>query len=332
MKIPKDLFFLAIAAVIALAYVFPFWGSKQGPLPLDMIANIGVAFIFFFYGLKLSADKIKNGLKNWKLHVLVQLATFLLFPILVLLALPFIPDGTSNMYWLSFLFLAAIPSTVSSSVVMVSMAKGNVPAAIFNASISGLIGIVITPLWMGLFLQSSATEFELGPVYLKLLIQILLPVLLGLALQQYLGALASKYSRILSYFDKAVILLIVFKSFAESFFENLFDGMKMVELLMVSLATLLLFFVIYFLIGWLSKQLQFNREDRITALFCGTKKSLVHGTVFSKILFSAAFPLGIILLPLMLFHAFQLLIISIFASKFALQHLAQTNRADKAIV
>ena len=317
MKPKTDLFFLAILAVIVLAYLFPFWGSSQSPIPLNVMGSIGVSLIFFFYGLKLSPLKIRTGLKNWKLHLLVQLSTFLLFPIIVLLALPFVADGASNMYWLSFLFLAAIPSTVSSSVVMVSVAKGNVPAAIFNASISGLIGIVITPLWMGLFLQGSATEFELGPVYVKLLSQILLPVLLGLALQKYLGRFAGKYSRVLSYFDKAVILLIVFKSFADSFYENLFAGIQFFELILLSVATLLLFLVVYFCIGWWALQLGFNREDRITALFCGTKKSLVHGTVFSKILFSASFPIAVILLPLMLFHAFQLLLTSIFAAKFA---------------
>jgi sodium/bile acid cotransporter 7 len=265
----------------------------------------------------LSPYKIKNGLNNWKLHLLVQLSTFLLFPIIVLLALPFVADGASSMYWLSFLFLAAIPSTVSSSVVMVSVAQGNVPAAIFNASISGLIGIVITPLWMGLFLQGSTTEFELGSVYINLLSQILLPVILGLALQKYLGGFAGQHSRVLSYFDKAVILLIVFKSFADAFYENLFAGIQIFELMLLSAATLLLFFVVYFCIVWWAQQLGFNREDRITALFCGTKKSLVHGTVFSKILFPTSFPIGIILLPLMLFHAFQLLLISIFAAKFA---------------
>jgi sodium/bile acid cotransporter 7 len=317
MKPKTDLFFLAILAVIVLAYLFPFWGSSQSPIPLNVMGNVGVSLIFFFYGLKLSPHKIRTGLKNWKLHLLVQLATFLLFPITVLLALPFVADGSSNMYWLSFLFLAAIPSTVSSSVVMVSVAKGNVPAAIFNASISGLIGIVMTPLWMGLFLQGSATEFDLGPVYVKLLSQILLPAILGLVLQKYLGGFAGKYSRVLSYFDKAVILLIVFKSFADSFYENLFAGIQFFELMLMSAATLLLFFVVYFCIGWWAQQLGFNREDRITALFCGTKKSLVHGTVFSKILFSASFPIAVILLPLMLFHAFQLLLISIFATKFA---------------
>jgi sodium/bile acid cotransporter 7 len=329
MKPKTDLFFLAILAVIVLAYLFPFWGSRQSPIPLNVMGSIGVSLIFFFYGLKLSPLKIRTGLKNWKLHLLVQLSTFLLFPMIVLLALPFVADGASNIYWLSFLFLAAIPSTVSSSVVMVSVAKGNVPAAIFNASISGLIGIVITPLWMGLFLQGSATEFELGPVYVKLLSQILLPVILGLALQKYFGGFAGKYSRVLSYFDKAVILLIVFKSFADSFYQHLFAGIQIFELMLLSAITLLLFFVVYFCIGWWAQQLGFNREDRITALFCGTKKSLVHGTVFSKILFSASFPIAVILLPLMLFHAFQLLLISIFAAKFAASAGPLTNVEEK---
>lgn len=75
--------------------------------------------------------------------------------------------------------------------------------------------------------------------------------------------------------------------------------------------------MVYFCIGWWAQQLGFNREDRITAQFCGAKKSLVHGTVFSKILFSASFPIAVILLPLMLFHAFQLLLTSVFAAKFA---------------
>ncbi|MEX0637090.1 MAG: bile acid:sodium symporter family protein, partial [Ferruginibacter sp.] len=280
-----------------------------------LLGSIGISLIFFFYGLKLSTQKMQNGLKNWRLHLLVQASTFILFPIIVLAFLPFVKEGANNMYWLSFLFLAAVPSTVSSSVVMVSMARGNVTAAIFNASISGLLGIVITPLLVGLFLTKTNTEFDLNTVYLKLLTEIIVPVLIGLTLQKYFGAFAVKNNRYLSFFDKSVILLIVFKSFAASFYNQVFAAIKVSQLLMVAAATLLLFFSVYFFIGWISKKLLLNREDQITAQFCGTKKSLIHGTIFSKILFSASFPMGIILLPLMLFHAFQLLLISIFAAR-----------------
>jgi sodium/bile acid cotransporter 7 len=320
MKVDK--FVLAIIASIGLAYFFPRWGSKESAIPLDLIGSMGISLIFFFYGLKLSPEQIKTVLKNWKLHVLVQLSTFLLFPLIVLAFYPLITTDHNKTLWLAFLFLAALPSTVSSSVVMVSIAKGNVPAAIFNASISGLIGIVITPLWMGLFLQNTSGDFDLGSVYLKLVTEILVPVALGIALQRFWGKYARQYNSSLSLFDKSVILLIIYKSFSESFEKKIFNSVETFDFILISVAVVDLFYVAYFATGYLAKRLVFNAEDRITAQFCGTKKSLVHGTVFSSILFPSTFPLGIILLPLMLFHAMQIFIISIIA----------TNQAKRKII
>lgn len=319
MKFKPDNFVLAIIAVILLAWLFPQWGSKNSPVPLDTIGSIGISLIFFFYGLKLSPEKMKAGLKNWKLHLLVQLSTFVLFPIIILLFYPLANTTNAQIIWLSFFFLAALPSTVSSSVVMVALAKGNLPSAIFNASISGLIGIAITPLWMGLFLTAETASFDLGSIYLKLLTEILIPVLAGLALQKYIGRYAMQYQKQLSTFDKSVILLIIYKSFAVSFEEHVFSNVKLVSLLLITVAVVVLFYAVYYLIGFICSKLHFNREDTITAQFCGTKKSLVHGTVFSKILFPAGFPMGIVLLPLMLFHALQIFFISIIATKLAKQ-------------
>ncbi|MBP8850701.1 MAG: bile acid:sodium symporter [Breznakibacter sp.] len=317
MRFRVDGFVLAILGVITIAYFLPQWGSSKSPIPIDLIGSIGISMIFFFYGLKLSPEKIKSGLKNWKLHLLVQSSTFLLFPLIVLVFYPFIKSERSELLWLSFLFLAALPSTVSSSVVMVSIAKGNLPAAIFNASISGLIGILITPIWMGLFLAHATSDFQFGAIYLKLITEILLPVILGLLLQRVVGRYVQKYSTYLTLFDKSIILLIIYKSFAESFESKVFSSVGVWDVLIMSMATVALFYLVYFINGLLTKWLNFNTEDRITAQFCGTKKSLVHGTVFSKILFPASIPVGIILLPLMLFHAMQIFIISIIATKWA---------------
>lgn len=316
MKLKIDPFVLSIIVVIAIAYFFPQLGAKESPFPLDTINSVGVSLIFFFYGLKLSPDKLKAGLKNWKLHLLVQSSTFILFPLCVL---PFYPlaHGSHQTLWLALFFLACLPSTVSSSVVMVSIAKGNIPAAIFNASISGIIGIAVTPLWMGLFLTNSTTDFNLTGIYIKLITEILLPVFAGILLQRYWGKLVQQYSRYLTLFDKTVILLIIYKSFAESFEEKIFSTVSLGDLVLLSVAVTGLFFLVYFLTGYLASILQFNTEDSITAQFCGTKKSLVHGTVFSKILFTNTASVGIILLPLMLFHAFQILFISVIAAKLA---------------
>ncbi|PKQ68503.1 hypothetical protein BZG01_04640 [Labilibaculum manganireducens] len=320
MKIKIDKFVLSIIAVISIAYIFPDWGTRESKIPIDTISAIGISLIFFFYGLKLSPTKLKEGIKNWKLHLLIQSSTFLIFPLLILVFRPFIQNEEQKIIWLAFFFLAALPSTVSSSVVMVSIAKGNIPAAIFNASISGIIGVVITPLWMGLFVQSAQTDFNFTDIYLKLIVQIILPVIMGVLLQRFFGEFAQKHNKHLTLFDKSIILLIIYKSFAASFEENIFSSVSIWDLLLLIIAVLLLFCLMFFFTGFLSKEMEFNTEDQITAQFCGTKKSLVHGTVFSKIIFGNIASIGIILLPLMLFHALQLLIISIVASKMSVNY------------
>ncbi|SFD11256.1 bile acid:sodium symporter family protein [Algibacter pectinivorans] len=314
-NIKIDKFVLSIIGVIIVAYFFPEWGVSESKIPIDTISTVGISLIFFFYGLKLSPAKLKAGLKNWKLHLLVQSATFLIFPMLVLGCRPLIQNETQETIWLAFFFLAALPSTVSSSVVMVSMAKGNIPAAIFNASISGIIGIALTPLWMGLFVNDAQTDFDFTTIYVKLIVQIILPVVLGLLLQRFFGSFVQKHNAKLTLFDKSIILLIIYKSFAESFTENIFSSVSILDLLFLFVAVLLLFLLVFIVLGFLSRKMDFNKEDQITAQFCGTKKSLVHGTVFSKIIFGNMATIGIILLPLMLFHATQILIVSVLATR-----------------
>lgn len=313
-----DKFVLAILVTIIIAYFFPQFGAEDSILPLNQITSVGISIIFFFYGLKLSKEKIKSGLSNWKLHLLIQLSTFVLFPLLII---AFYPYSTANDHihtiWLGFLFMGALPSTVSSSVVMVSMAKGNIPSAIFNASISGIIGILITPLWIGLFVQQTYQDFDYSAIYIKLLLEIAAPLTLGILLQEFGHQFAIKYAKELSLFDKSIILLIIYKSFAESFIENIFAQLEWKDLGIILVVVLILFLIVYSLIERISRLLKFSQEDTITAQFCGTKKSLVHGTVFSKILFQGTASIGIILLPLMIFHAIQILIISMIATKLA---------------
>ncbi|MBX2951522.1 MAG: bile acid:sodium symporter [Leadbetterella sp.] len=304
-----DPFILFLLAVVGVAYFFP---EPAHVLPLDTLSSAGISLVFFFYGLKLSPASIRSGLSNVRLHLVIQGFTFGVFPLLVWAVRPFF---SSEEMWLGLFFLAALPSTVSSSVVMVSMAGGNMPAAIFNASISGLIGIFVTPLWMSLFIQGAGGD--MSAIYIKLLYEIVLPITAGLMLQKWLGGHVRRFSSFFTKFDRAVILLIIYKSFVHSFESRIFSGIRVPDLLVLFGWILLLFTGVYSLIGFTGRKLGFNREDRITALFCGTKKSLVHGTVFSKVLWGNAASVGILLLPIMLFHAIQILIIGIIAGRYA---------------
>ena len=328
LKIKIDNFIVSIILAILLAYLLSAFGDIQTIINLNVIAQIGVVFIFFFYGLKLDLKTIGKDLQNWKLHLLVQSTTFIVFPLIVLAFYPLIQSNESFNTWIAFLYLAALPSTVSTSVVFVSIAKGNIVAAILNASVSGLIGILITPLWIGLFLNNATENFDLSAIYLKLITEILLPVCIGILVQK-LFALKSKnfvsnYSNWIKIFDKSVVVLIIFKTFQQSFSKNLFSSISLTDLGIILILSALLFFTIYYFTKFVAQKLQFNHQDSIVLQFCGTKKSMIHGTVFSKIIFPTNFSIGIILLPLMVFHTFQMIMISYFAQKYASKNSPNT--------
>ena len=308
-----DGFLFSLLSLMLLAYWWPELGKSGGPLPLETISTYGISAIFFFYGLRLSPEKLRVGLSNWHLHLLIQGATFVLFPLIIVAAKALWPSQPQEVFWMGAFYLGALPSTVSSSVVMVSIAGGNLPAAIFNASISSLLGVFITPLWMGWYLQASTGEFNLWAIIGKLTIQVLFPVTLGILLRARFGFFAEKHRQKLRLFDQTIILIIVFNSFSESFARRLFSGISTPDILMLGFCLTALFFLVMVLVFAAGRLLRLNRENQITALFCGSKKSLVHATVMSKVLFPDAAQAGLVLLPIMIYHALQLIYASIIA-------------------
>jgi len=314
-KYLPDRFILGIISMIVIARLIPGIGGDDSFFSLKELTQYGIALLFFFYGLRLSPEKLVNDLKNWRLHLIIQSVTFIVFPVLVLLFHPFLKSTENEVLWLAVFFLAALPSTVSSSVVMVSIAKGNVPSAIFNASISGVIGIVVTPLLMGFFLTKQAEAFDFGGVMADLFLTILLPVVVGLFLHRFWGSWATRNNRYLSLYDKSVILSVVYRSFSDSFLSGIFNSISWFELLILAASVIALFFVVLNLTRALTRLMKFNREDSITVIFCGSKKSLMHGSVMAGVIFAGSSAGSIFLVPIMIYHAFQLFYISLIAQK-----------------
>lgn len=316
-KYLPDGFIAGILLMIILAWLVPGIGGEGSFLKLKVISKYGIALLFFFYGLRLNPEKLKNDLQNWRIHLIIQSITFVVFPILLLLFRPFLKGTENEVLWLAVFFLATLPSTVSSSVVMVSIAGGNIPSAIFNASISGIIGILITPLWMGIFLEKQDNSFAFGDVLTDLIVQILLPVIIGLVLHRIWGKWALHYKKWLSLFDKSVILCIVYQSFSDSLLNGIFVTISWIELIVLTGSVIALFFVVFNLTKTIVRFMKLNREDSITVLFCGSKKSLVHGSVMASVLFAGSYTGSIFLVPVMIYHAFQLFYISIVARRYS---------------
>ena len=337
-----DGFILCLGLAILLAWLFPATGLDYGRWSLPALAGYGVSLVFFLYGLKLDPKKLREGLGNWRLPLLIHISTFLLFPLLILPLRQLFQGGGHEPLWLGTFFLAALPSTVSSSIVMVAIAGGNIPAAIFNASISSILGVFITPLWMrladagGVAVRAgnaigagSGTDMGrgIGPgtamhaghpltdTVLKLMLQVLLPIALGLFLNKPAAGVIRRFGKQLKYLDQLTILLIVFTAFCESFHQHMFSQTGLVELLVLALAMITLFGLAFRIMTWACRRLGFSRADRITAVFCGSKKSLVQGSVMIRVLFPDTAAAGLLLLPVMLYHAFQLIASSIIAQR-----------------
>lgn len=316
-KAGLNAFFFLMIAMVLLAWRFPSYGTAGSPLPLESVAHYGISFIFFFYGLRLSPQKLLTGLTKIRLHLVIQATTFILFPLAAIVCYQLFGSARYEAWWLGVFYLAALPSTVSSSVVMISIAGGNLSAGIFNASISSIIGIFITPLWMKLFVQQSAGSIDFTTVVLSLCLQVLVPLIAGLLLHARLGHFTERYKTALQRFDQGIILVIIYRAFAESFNNKMFEGFTVREIAALTGLMLTAFLLMVFVMSAVANLLKFSREDRITILFCGSKKSLVQGAAMGQVIFTNPVMLGLVLLPLMIYHALQLLAGSIMAQRFA---------------
>ena len=308
MKKKFDWFLPGLAAAIALAWIFPEPGAKGGWLHPQLLNKAGVALIFFLHGANLSFAALKAGTLRWPLHLVVQVCTFLVFPLLGLAALGIAGTQAAPDLRLGFFFLCALPSTVSSSVAMTAIARGNVAAAVFNATLSSLIGVFVTPFWIASVLKAQGQALPLGSVILDLVVWLVLPLALGQALRPWLKHFVHRHKSVLHVVDRGVILALVYTSFCDSVSSGVWRGKGWDLLLLILAASAALFFAVMAIAEGICKVLKFSTEDRIAAVFCGSKKSLASGVPMAQIIFAGNPGLSLILLPVIIYHAFQLTI------------------------
>jgi len=321
-----DGFTLALIATVALAALFP----CRGPAAVffDRLSVAGIALLFFLHGARLSREAIVAGMTNWKLHVLVLLSTFALFPLLGLALKPLAAWVLTPTLYLGVLFLCTLPSTVQSSIAFTSIAHGNVPAAVCSASASNLIGVFVTPLLVTVLLAThggggASPLHAIGDIVLQLLV----PFLAGHLARPWIGASVDRWRGVLAYTDRGTVLLVVYVAFSESVVEGLWNNVPTSALFGTLLVVALLLAAVLAVTTVLSRRLGFVRADEITIVFCGSKKSLATGVPMAKILFAGHPALGMIVLPVMLFHQVQLMVCAMLA-----QHYARRTAADRAAV
>ncbi|MEY4488782.1 MAG: hypothetical protein RIQ79_1290 [Verrucomicrobiota bacterium] len=318
MRLKLDWFLIGMIAAVGLAWAYPQLGAKNGPLHPDIINKAGVALIFFLNGAALSFASLKAGALRWPLHLVVQSATYLLFPLLGLGLLLLAGGLISPALALGFFFLCALPSTVSSSVAMTSAARGNVPAAVFNATLSSLLGVFLTPVWIGWMVNSQgAHTISLGKVILDLVIWLILPLVLGQLSRPFIADWVKRHKAKVFLVDRGTILFIIYTSFCDSIMRGVWSGQGAMTVVAALAGGLLLFAVVFAVVTAVCRALKFSDEDRIAAVFCGSKKTIASGVPMAQLIFGSDPRLGLILLPLMIYHPMQLVICGVLAGRWA---------------
>lgn len=316
-----DWFLVGMAAAVGLAWIFPDPGADDGWMHPELLTKVGVALVFFLHGVALPFAALKAGSLRWPLHLTVQACTFLLFPVMGIAWLALLGDHLSDGLRLGFFYLCALPSTVSSSVALTAAARGNVPAAVFNATLSALLGVLLTPLWIASHVRSGHATLPLGPVILDLVKWLVLPLVLGQLARPWLGAPIARHKHLTHLIDRGTILLLVYTSFCDSVKRGIWSAQGWETVAIALAGSALLLAAALLLTSAACRFLGFPEEDRIAAVFCGSKKSLASGVPMAALIFGTRPDIGLILVPIMIYHPLQLLVCALLAGRWAARPL-----------
>ncbi len=323
-----DGFLAGMAVALGMAWAFPEPGADGGWMHPEFITKAGVSLVFFLHGLGLPFAALKAGTLRWPLHLFVQASTFLMFPLLGIVFLSLAGGFMSPGLRLGFFYLCVLPSTVSSSVALTAAARGNVPVAVFNATLSALLGVVLTPLWLTFWAVPGEGRLPLGPVILDLVKWLVLPLAVGQMLRPILSGWISRHKRLTSLVDRGTILLLVYTSFCDSVERGVWSeqGWETIALTLLGAAVLLA--VALELTSTACRWFGFPEEDRIAAIFCGSKKTLASGVPMAALIFGANADLGLILVPIMVYHQLQLVVCGILAGRWGRRELRPRSEAE----
>lgn len=312
-----DGFLLGILGAMVLAVFTAPWGASHGALGLGHLTGVGIALVFALHGAQVSRDSLRAGSRNLRLHLLIQSTTYLVFPVAGLcgfwLLRTFLPPSLA----LGFFYLCALPSTIASAVTLVGIARGNVPVAIFNATLSGLLGIFLTPAWVSLVASTSGVQLSLVDALHALLLSVLLPFAAGHALQRWLLPLLRTVPKSTRFVERSAILLVMYVAFCDAVAADVLHQAAPRSLALMLLAVGVLLVAILGLLYALAQRLALAPEDSVTLQLCGSQKSLANGMPMAKALFGAYPSLGLLVLPMIAFHQAQLVAGAIIARRYA---------------
>lgn len=310
-----DPFIAMVFATVVVASLLPVHGVTAQVWSVATV--MAIMALFFLHGVRLERQTLLAGLANWPLHVTILAMSFVLFPLLGLglsWALgPVLPHGL----WVGVLFLCAVPSTVQSAVVFTSIARGNVAGAVAAAAASNMLGIVLTPLLVGLLAGSHGGHVSLAGMR-DIGLELCAPFVLGHLLRPLLGAWVARRRLLAAVVDKGTILMAVYGAFSGAVVAGLWHRLPPGRLVVLFCICAFILAAVLLASWYGGKAAGFGYRDRVVIQFCGSKKSLASGISIAQVLFGSG--AGAVVLPLLLFHPLQLIVCAWLAQRYRRQN------------
>lgn len=308
---------LGLLAAVGLAFIIPDWGAAGGYLHSEVTTKVGIVLIFFLQGWMLPTEVLTKSVLRWKVHLFTQVFIFGVFPLIIIGGDFFWGPYISEPLRVGFFLLAVLPTTISSAIVFTSQANGSTAVSLFNTTIANVAGVILTPLWMALLVQTNMSELEsFGVVVIKLSKLIILPLVIGQIAHVFLKGWLNRIRPYIGHFSQLVIVFIVFAAFSNSVEGGAWDGQSPMLIVVTILICLFVFLVITIVCLYLLHLMKFDQSDRAAIFFCGTQKTLATGIPLGISLLGNDPAFGIILLPLMIYHPIQLLLGAVFIHRF----------------
>jgi sodium/bile acid cotransporter 7 len=313
-------FLLGLVAAVALAFIAPGPGARGGWLQPELVNTLGIALILFLQGLSLAFEKVRAGAGNWRLHLIIQTFTFAIFPILGLAT-----DAVVAAVWpeapvalrQGLLYLCVLPSTVSTSVVLTAVAGGNTPGALFNAALSNIAGVLLTPVLVEFLMRQTGSGASFAPLLGKIILLTLVPFAAGLLLRRFIHAWFDARKIWAARLSNAVILFIVYGAFCDSVAARVWERYGWTLTLQAIALVCVLFAAVSALNVAVNRLARLSRADAIASYFCSVKKTLAMGVPLAVLIFGDTPDLSLILLPTMLYHPLQLFLNGVLANRWA---------------
>jgi sodium/bile acid cotransporter 7 len=317
-RLRPDVFVMALVATVTVATVLPCQATSA--LIFHILGVIAIASLFFLQGARLSRESVLAGMTNWKLHAAIAATTFALFPVVGTALIALMPRALDRTLVLGVLFLCALPSTVQSSIALTSIARGNVPGAVCAATASSLIGMVFTPLLFGFMSHVRGGSVDVSNMW-QVFAQLLLPFAAGHLLRPWIGPWAGRNRSLLAITDRGSILLVVYTAFSAAVVHGVWHQVppSMLAVLVVIVGVLLAVGLMVARAG--ARACGFEHADEVATVFCGSQKSLVAGIPIASVLFAGP-TLGVVVLPIMIYHPMQLVVCAWLARRYAKRSVA----------